>query len=72
MILEPLRVSQAAGFLASVSFDELWSIASAKLHGWGGDESQTRQEFLGPPRDLQGFYGRAAATGHAVVKAVWA
>ncbi|MET7382963.1 hypothetical protein ABZT08_29890 [Streptomyces sp. NPDC005526] len=72
MILEPLGVSQAADFLASVSFDELWSIAGAKLRGWGSDEVQVRQEFLGHHRDLRGFYGRVAAAGHAVVKAVWA
>lgn len=72
MILEPLGVSQAADFLARVSFDELWSVAGAKLRGWGSDDAQARQEFLGHHRDLRGFYGRAAAAGHAVVKAVWA
>ncbi|ANP52378.1 hypothetical protein J2Z21_008292 [Streptomyces griseochromogenes] len=72
MILEPLGVSQAADFLASVSFDELWNVASAKLVGWDQEEAQARQEFLDHHRDLQGFYGRAAAAGHGVVKAVWA
>lgn len=72
MILEPPGVSQAADFLATVSFDELWNIAGAKLGGWGGEEAQVRQEFLDIHRDLQGFYGRAASAGHAVVKAVWA
>ncbi|MFI7413971.1 DUF1877 family protein [Streptomyces sp. NPDC049627] len=72
MILEPSGVSQAADFLARVSFDELWHVAGAGLGGLGQDESQVRQEFLDYHRDLQTFYGRAAAAGHAVVKAVWA
>ncbi|MGW2422817.1 DUF1877 family protein [Streptomyces sp. NPDC001709] len=72
MILEPPGVSRAADFLARVSFDELWNVASIKLVGCGSDEPQARQEFLDHHRDLQGFYGRAAAAGHAVVKAVWA
>ncbi|PNE40237.1 DUF1877 family protein [Streptomyces noursei] len=71
-ILEPSGVSQAAGFLASVSFDELWNVASAKPVWSGGDEAQVRREFLDHHRDLQGFYGRAAAAGHAVIRAVWA
>ncbi|MCZ0987356.1 DUF1877 family protein [Streptomyces diastatochromogenes] len=72
MILERPGVSQAARFLANVSFDELWNVAGAKLGGYGRDEAEARQEFLDHHRDLQGFYGRAAAAGHAVVKAVWA
>jgi hypothetical protein len=68
MILEPPGVSQAAGFLASVSFDELWNVAGSKLGGY----AQARQEFLDHHRDLKRFYGRAAAAGHLVVKAVWA
>jgi hypothetical protein len=71
-ILEPPGVSQAAGFLASVSFDELWDVASAKLVWSGWDEAQVRQEFLDHHRHLRGFYGRAATSGHAVVRAVWA
>ncbi|MEU0599065.1 DUF1877 family protein [Streptomyces sp. NPDC006393] len=72
MILEPSGVSQAAEFLATVSFDELWNIAGADLSGRLGEEAQVRQEFLDIHQDLRGFYGRAAAEGHAVVKAVWA
>ncbi|MEU1200316.1 DUF1877 family protein [Streptomyces sp. NPDC005813] len=71
-ILEPPGVSQAAGFLASVSFDELWKVAGAELVWSGWDEAQVRQRFLEHHRNLQGFYGRAAAAGHAVVRAVWA
>ncbi|MFJ9870147.1 DUF1877 family protein [Streptomyces sp. NPDC101165] len=71
-ILEPPGVSQAAGFLASVSFDELWNAASAKLVWPGWDDAQVRQEFLDYHTLLEGFYGRAATAGHAVVRAVWA
>jgi hypothetical protein len=70
MILEPPGVAQAADFLATVSFDELWNAAGAKPGGW--DEAQARLEFLNHHRDLRGFYGRAASAGHAVVKVVWA
>jgi hypothetical protein len=72
MILEPLGVSRAADFLATVSFDALWSLAGAKVCGRGWEEAQARQEFLDYHRDLQAFYGRAASAGHAVVKVVWA
>lgn len=68
MILEPPGVSQAAGFLATVSFDELWNVAGGRVR----EDPQVRQEFLDHHRNLQGFYGRAASAGHAVVKAVWA
>ncbi|POX56626.1 DUF1877 domain-containing protein [Streptomyces sp. Ru71] len=71
MILDQPGVSQAADFLAAVSFDELWNTAGAKLSLFQ-DASLARQEFLDHHRDLRGFYGRAAAAGHVVVKAVWA
>ncbi len=71
-ILEPPGVSQAADFLASVSFDELWNVAGAELVWSGWDEAQVRQEFLDHHKRLQAFYGRAATAGHAVVRAVWA
>ncbi|MEU6671246.1 DUF1877 family protein [Streptomyces sp. NPDC046727] len=71
-ILEPPGVAQAAGFLTSVSFDELWNVASAELVWPGRDEAQVRQEFLDCHLRLQGFYARAAAAGHAVIRAVWA
>ncbi|MDV5143398.1 DUF1877 family protein [Streptomyces sp. SBC-4] len=68
MLLEPSGVSQAAGFLAAVSFDELWNVVGGRFsaRGW------TRQEYLEHHRDLQEFYGQAASAGHVVVKAVWA
>ncbi|PWI17973.1 DUF1877 domain-containing protein [Streptomyces sp. Act143] len=72
MILEPPQVSAAAEFLAAVSFGELWNAAGFGVGGRMGEEEQVRQEFLEYHRDLRGFYGRAAAAGHAVVKAVWA
>ncbi|MGV9993654.1 DUF1877 family protein [Streptomyces sp. NPDC003374] len=72
MLLEPPGVSQAADFLATVPFDQLWNVAGAGIIGPGWTEAQVRQEFLNCHRDLQQFYGRAASAGHAVVKAVWA
>ncbi|MFF0476367.1 DUF1877 family protein [Streptomyces sp. NPDC004284] len=72
MVLDPPGVSQAAEFLAAVSFDELWSRADAGLKGHGQDEALFRQEYLEHHESLRGFYGRAASAGHAVVKAVWA
>ncbi|MFE1548188.1 DUF1877 family protein [Streptomyces sp. NPDC058718] len=68
MLLEPAGVSQAAQFLTTVSFDELWNVVGARFSdlGWA------RQEYLEHHRDLEEFYGQAASAGHAVVKAVWA
>ncbi|MGW0082268.1 DUF1877 family protein [Streptomyces sp. NPDC003393] len=71
-ILESPGVSQAAVFLARVSFDELWNVASAKLVWAGSDEAEVRQEFFDHHTRLKEFYGRAATAGHAVVRAVWA
>lgn len=72
MILDPPGVTQAAEFLAGVSFDALWTAARARLVGLGWDESDTREELLGHHGSLRRLYGRAAVAGHAVVKAVWA
>lgn len=72
MLLEPPEASRAADFLATVSFDDLWNAAGAKLIWPGWDPAQVRQEFLDYHGDLQGFYGRAASAGHAVVKVLWA
>ncbi|MEU3659643.1 DUF1877 family protein [Streptomyces sp. NPDC032940] len=72
MLLEPSGVSQAAGFLAGVCFEELWRAAGAKLVRHGEQEEAARQEILDCHEGLQAFYGRAAAAGHAVVKVVWA
>ncbi|MEU4007855.1 DUF1877 family protein [Streptomyces pseudogriseolus] len=72
MVLDPPGVCRAADFLATVSFDDLWSRAGTEVRGHGWDEAQAREEFLDHHRSLRGFYGRAAAAGHAVVKVVWA
>jgi hypothetical protein len=74
MLLEPPGVKRAADFLATVSFDELWNVAGAKMHGRvfrGWDEAEVRKIFLDYHRDLQAFYGRAASAGYAVVKVAW-
>ncbi|WP_327303393.1 DUF1877 family protein [Streptomyces sp. NBC_01298] len=68
MLLEPAGVSQAARFLTTVSFDELWNVFGARSDDLGWD----RQEYLEHHRGLKEFYGQAASAGHAVVKAVWA
>ncbi|MFE4619379.1 DUF1877 family protein [Streptomyces sp. NPDC056747] len=68
MLLEPAGVSQAAQFLATVSFDELWNVVGARFSGLGW----ARQEYLEHHRNLKEFYGQAASAGHAVVKVVWA
>lgn len=68
MLLEPPGVSQAARFLTTVSFDELWNAVAARFSALGC----TRQEHLEHHRDLQEFYGQAASAGQAVVKAAWA
>ncbi|MEU4132134.1 DUF1877 family protein [Streptomyces wuyuanensis] len=68
MLLEPPGVSQVARFLTTVSFDELWNAVGARFNALGW----TSQELLEHHGNLQGFYGRAASAGHAVVKAVWA
>ncbi|AJF68435.1 hypothetical protein SVTN_32900 [Streptomyces vietnamensis] len=72
MYMDPPEVSQAAEFLAGVSFDELWNAVGKRLGGGGPDDALLRQEHLEHHESLRGFYGRAALSGHAVIKAVWA
>ncbi|MGW6394482.1 DUF1877 family protein [Streptomyces sp. NPDC055103] len=72
MLLDPPEVSRAADFLATVSFDELWQVAATAFGRLGQEETLVRQEFLEYHENLRGFYGRAAAAGHAAVKAIWA
>ncbi|WOX23834.1 DUF1877 family protein [Streptomyces solicathayae] len=72
MVMDAADVSRAAEFLAEVSFDELWSVAGTRLGAGGEHEALFRQEYLQYHESLRGFYGRAAAAGHVVVKAVWA
>lgn len=68
ILLEPSGVAQAARFLTDVSFDALWTVVGPGLGGLGW----TDQDLLSHHRPLQRFYARAASSGHAVVKAVWA
>ncbi|MFF9850522.1 DUF1877 family protein [Streptomyces litmocidini] len=72
IFMDPPEVSRAADFLAAVSFDELWNAVGTRLGGGGPDEALFRQEYLEHHESLRGFYARAASSGHAVVKAVWA
>ncbi|MFF9279982.1 DUF1877 family protein [Streptomyces griseosporeus] len=68
MLLEPPGVARAASFLTHVSFDALWNAAGARFSTVAG----AREELLEHHQDLVEFYARAASSGHAVVKAVWA
>ncbi|MFI8517816.1 DUF1877 family protein [Streptomyces sp. NPDC085481] len=73
-VLDPAGVRGAAAFLTAVSFDELWSAAGDGIHasfGPGWSETLVREIHLGHHGGLRAFYGRAAAAGHAVVKAGW-
>lgn len=74
VLLEPAEVRTAAAFLSAVSFDELWDAGGAKIlahFGPGWAEALVVEIFRSHHRDLTAFYGRAAAAGHAVVKAGW-
>ncbi|MEU0405954.1 DUF1877 family protein [Streptomyces sp. NPDC006197] len=72
IFMDPPEVSRAAEFLATVSFDELWDAVGTKLGFRGPDEALFRQEYLERHESLRRFYARAASSGHAVVKVVWA
>lgn len=72
MVMDPPEVARAAGFLAGVSFDELWRVAGARLGGGAAHEALYKQEHFEHHESLRGFYGQAAAAGHVVLKAVWA
>ncbi|MFJ9682458.1 DUF1877 family protein [Streptomyces sp. NPDC101194] len=72
VIPEPPGVSQAADSLAAVAFDDLRNVASAEFGNLGREDAQVGQEFFDCHRDLEGFYGRAASAGHAVVEVIWA
>ncbi|MFI8824547.1 DUF1877 family protein [Streptomyces sp. NPDC053431] len=74
MLLAPDETVRAAAFLTAVSFDDLWSRAGAGIRdsfGPGWSESTLRDIFRSHHRGLRAFYERAAASGHAVVKAGW-
>ncbi|MFI1658092.1 DUF1877 family protein [Streptomyces sp. NPDC020472] len=72
IFMDPPEVSRAADFLAAVPFDGLWDSAGTRLGGRGPDRALLRQEYLEHHESLRSFYGRAASSGHAVVKVVWA
>lgn len=71
VILGPAEVRKASEFLQTTSFDELWQSAPTELARpyIGCDETEVKDMFLGHHDNLRTFYGRAAMTGHAVVKA---
>ncbi|MCX2182285.1 YfbM family protein [Streptomyces sp. SKN60] len=74
ILLEPAGVARAAAFLATVSFDALWArlggrIVSSMGPDW--DDATVREMYETHHRSLRGFYERAAAAGHAVIKAGW-
>ncbi|MFD5324727.1 DUF1877 family protein [Streptomyces sp. NPDC127092] len=76
MLMDPAEAGRAAAFLAAVPFDDLWSRAGARIlssfgPGWSADPDRIRRIFQGHHQDLRAFYARAAAAGHAVVKAGW-
>jgi hypothetical protein len=73
-ILDPAEVQKAAEFLQTVSFDERWRIAGAKLSrpyvDWE-DKTAAKDIFLDYHNRLRTFYGQAALAGHAIIKAFW-
>jgi hypothetical protein len=73
VILRPAHVREAARFLATVSFDDLWEAARPKvLPPFAAfDEAEVKDWFLTHHTDLHAFYSRTATTDDAVVKAFW-
>ncbi|MEU8617967.1 DUF1877 family protein [Streptomyces sp. NPDC048623] len=74
ILLEPAGVARAAAFLTAVSFDGLWARAGGRItasFGPGWSDATVRGIYENHHRSLRGFYERAAAAGHAVVKAGW-
>ncbi|WP_189886591.1 DUF1877 family protein [Streptomyces xantholiticus] len=73
-VLDPAGTVCAAAFLTAVPFDTLWDVAGAKLRdgfGPGWDADEIKGTYAGYHTGLRIFYERAAASGHAVVKAFW-
>ncbi|XEC32760.1 DUF1877 family protein [Streptomyces fradiae] len=74
ILLEPAGVTRAAAFLATVSFDALWARLGGRIvtsMGPDWDDATVREMYETHHRSLRGFYERAAAAGHAVIKAGW-
>ncbi|MFI1714635.1 DUF1877 family protein [Streptomyces litmocidini] len=72
IFMDPPEVARAADFLTAVSFDALWNVAGGRLGGAGPQEALSKEEYLEHHESLRSFYARAASSGHAVVKVVWA
>ncbi|WP_326605907.1 YfbM family protein [Streptomyces sp. NBC_01799] len=67
--LEASEVREAAEFLRTHPFDELWRAADGGVGAhWGWPEAEVRAVFAGHYRQVLDFYGRAAEAGDAVVK----
>ncbi|WP_067280148.1 DUF1877 family protein [Streptomyces jeddahensis] len=73
VILRPAVVREAADFLTTASFDDLWEAARPTvLPPFSAfDEAEVKGWFLGHHTDLHAFYSRTASAGQAVVKAFW-
>ncbi|SCF81006.1 DUF1877 family protein [Streptomyces sp. Ncost-T10-10d] len=67
--LEAAGVREAAEFLRSHPFDQLWHAAAGGVGThWGRPEPEVRDVFAHHYRQVLDFYGRAAEAGDAVVK----
>lgn len=71
VLLGAEEVRGAATFLDGADFDALWGVAGAELAAsWdGADEAAAERCIRDRHLRLRGFYRRAAAAGHEVVKA---
>nr|WTB33870.1 YfbM family protein [Streptomyces sp. NBC_00830] len=67
--LEAPEVREAAEFLRTHPFDELWRAADGGVGAhWGWPEAEVRAVFAAHYRQVLDFYGLAAEAGDAVVK----
>ena len=73
VLLGSREVGTTAEFLDGADVDALWGVVGDKLSApWVGFDSAQVKEYIRKHHDgLRGFYGRAAAAGHEVVKAFW-
>ncbi|MFB7946717.1 DUF1877 family protein [Kitasatospora phosalacinea] len=71
VVMAPESVRRAADYLAGVDFDALWAVVGEKVRVIHWDAAEDRAYRLYLHEGLTEFYGRAAAAGHAVVKAFW-
>ncbi|MGW4379490.1 DUF1877 family protein [Kitasatospora sp. NPDC004531] len=68
-VLTPAQVGRTASYLAEADFDALWAAAAEQIRVVHWDVAEDRAYRLSQHRELAAFYARAAAAGHAVVKA---